>query len=210
MSDTKISALPAASAALGADELPISEAGTSKKLTIAQIQTLILATSSGTAFPTGAALTAYGDDRDFKRTDLGESYYHHGATGWLSCATSVIYFDTGEAATWRTADTTARGVPPSGGQDIYALYATIYLYAVATQNGSNYWTWRLVANGGDVTGADIWNTASAATNTELNRSSPVNAVITWANAKLDMNITKVGAPGNIVTNCSLTYRKIAT
>jgi hypothetical protein len=41
MADTKISALPAASAALGADELAINEAGTSKKLTVTQIQTLI-------------------------------------------------------------------------------------------------------------------------------------------------------------------------
>ncbi len=43
MSDTKISALPAATAALGTDELPINEAGASKKLTVAQIQALILA-----------------------------------------------------------------------------------------------------------------------------------------------------------------------
>lgn len=41
MADTKISALTAASAALGADELAINEAGTSKKLTVALIQTLI-------------------------------------------------------------------------------------------------------------------------------------------------------------------------
>ncbi len=47
MSDTKISALPAASAALGADELPINEAGASKKLTVAQIQALILAAVTG-------------------------------------------------------------------------------------------------------------------------------------------------------------------
>lgn len=41
MADTKISALPAATAALGADELPINEAGTSKKLTVVQIAALI-------------------------------------------------------------------------------------------------------------------------------------------------------------------------
>ncbi len=43
MSDTKISALPAASAALGTDELPINEAGASKKLTVAQILAYVLA-----------------------------------------------------------------------------------------------------------------------------------------------------------------------
>jgi len=37
MADTKISALPAATAAAGADELAINEAGTSKKLTVDQV-----------------------------------------------------------------------------------------------------------------------------------------------------------------------------
>lgn len=37
MADTKISALTAASAALGADEIPVNEAGTTKKLTVAQL-----------------------------------------------------------------------------------------------------------------------------------------------------------------------------
>jgi hypothetical protein len=41
MADTKISALTAVSAALGADELPVNEAGTSKKVTLTQVQSLI-------------------------------------------------------------------------------------------------------------------------------------------------------------------------
>jgi len=41
MADTKISALAAASAALMADELPVNEAGTSKKITLLQAQTLL-------------------------------------------------------------------------------------------------------------------------------------------------------------------------
>ncbi len=44
MADTKISALPAATVALGADEIPINEAGTSKKLTVTQL--MVLATLS--------------------------------------------------------------------------------------------------------------------------------------------------------------------
>ena len=43
MADTKISALAAASAAAAANELAINEAGTSKKLTIAQIVTYLQA-----------------------------------------------------------------------------------------------------------------------------------------------------------------------
>lgn len=47
MADTKISALAAASAAAAANELAINEAGTSKKLTVAQLKTF---TSSYTDF----------------------------------------------------------------------------------------------------------------------------------------------------------------
>lgn len=39
MADTKISALTAASAALGTQEIPVNEGGTSKKLTVTQIKT---------------------------------------------------------------------------------------------------------------------------------------------------------------------------
>jgi hypothetical protein len=41
MADTKISALTAAAAALLADELPVNEAGTTKKLTLTQVKTLL-------------------------------------------------------------------------------------------------------------------------------------------------------------------------
>jgi len=41
MADTKISALTAASAAAGTNELPINESGTSKKLTVTQIETYL-------------------------------------------------------------------------------------------------------------------------------------------------------------------------
>lgn len=37
MADTKVSALPAASVAAAANELPINEAGTSKKVTVTQL-----------------------------------------------------------------------------------------------------------------------------------------------------------------------------
>jgi hypothetical protein len=41
MADTKISGLPAAGSALGADEFPVNEAGTSKKVTLTQLQALV-------------------------------------------------------------------------------------------------------------------------------------------------------------------------
>lgn len=45
MADTKVSALTAASAAAGANELPINEAGTSKKLTVQQIADFVQAST---------------------------------------------------------------------------------------------------------------------------------------------------------------------
>lgn len=57
MPDTKISALTAAAAAAAANEFAINEAGTSKKLTLAQVTTFIgpLLTASAAAPATGAA-----------------------------------------------------------------------------------------------------------------------------------------------------------
>ena len=78
MSNTKISALTAAIAALSTDELPINEAGLSKKLTVGQIQ----AYTFGSSLP---AQPAYGTDVPFFRTDLGEWCYYDG-TRWLSSA----------------------------------------------------------------------------------------------------------------------------
>lgn len=66
MADTKISALTAASAAAAANELAINEAGTSKKLTVAQIKafgdTLI---ASGAAPASGAANAASAPSRTY-------------------------------------------------------------------------------------------------------------------------------------------------
>lgn len=57
MADTKISALPAASAAAAANELPINEAGTSKKLTVDQIRELILKRAAGVTVVAGEYIT---------------------------------------------------------------------------------------------------------------------------------------------------------
>lgn len=46
MADTKISALAAAGSVLGADELAVNEAGTSKKVTVAQIEDFIFISHS--------------------------------------------------------------------------------------------------------------------------------------------------------------------
>jgi hypothetical protein len=71
MADTKISALTAASAAAGANEIPINEAGASKKLTVTQLATFVAPTlitgASGTVgttlgLPTLQVLTSNNSD----------------------------------------------------------------------------------------------------------------------------------------------------
>lgn len=56
MADTKVSALTAVATPAGTDEIPVNQAGTSKKLTLAQATTFAgpLVTSSGAAPATGA------------------------------------------------------------------------------------------------------------------------------------------------------------
>jgi len=51
-------------------------------------------TDSGSAFPTGAALTAYGNNRPFWRTDLGKSAYYDG-TRWLGVSTEYVGLSAG-------------------------------------------------------------------------------------------------------------------
>jgi hypothetical protein len=58
MADTKISALPAASAAAAANELAINEAGASKKLTIAQIADYIWKRAAAATMAAGAYVTS--------------------------------------------------------------------------------------------------------------------------------------------------------
>jgi len=53
MADTKISALPAATAAAAGNELPINEAGTSKKLTVNQIQDYLLKRAAAATMAAG-------------------------------------------------------------------------------------------------------------------------------------------------------------
>jgi hypothetical protein len=48
MADTKVSGLPAASAVAAANEVPINEAGTSKKVTVAQLQAFLFTAGSYT------------------------------------------------------------------------------------------------------------------------------------------------------------------
>ncbi len=57
MADTKISALPAATAAAATNELAINEAGTSKKLTVALLREYLIKRAEGTSVAAGEFIT---------------------------------------------------------------------------------------------------------------------------------------------------------
>ena len=133
MSNTKISALTAAIAALSTDELPINEAGLSKKLTVGQIQ----AYTFGSSFP---AQPAYGTNVPFFRTDLGQWHYYDG-TRWngpqlrltLVCDGGLPI---GSTTTWRVA------LPRyAAGIAAYFNITDIEMssYVITTNDTTNYW-----------------------------------------------------------------------
>jgi hypothetical protein len=212
VSNTKISALPAATAALGTDELPINEAGLSKKLTVTQIQTLIVAGewayTSGTSFPAGAALTAYGSNRPFFRTDLGQWYYYDG-TRWLSAAeyrvdlVDIEYGQGGDTAF-------SMGAPMDPTFPMWATRAAISTYA-GTNNVSNYWTVQLASRATTTHNlCDVVRTANDTQAQWINHLATINAAVTVSDEILMAVLAKIGSPAEIFLEVAIYYRLIAT
>jgi hypothetical protein len=133
MADSKISALAAAASAADANELAINEAGTSKKLTVAQIKTLISAATLGLplaltgataatryvgATATGAPTSGTFAVGDFVITQDGSVYICTGAGspgtwaavsgGGGSVATDAIWDAAGDLAVGSGANTAAK------------------------------------------------------------------------------------------------------
>jgi len=130
MADSKISALAAAASAADANELAINEAGTSKKLTVAQIKTLISAATLGLplaltgataatryvgATATGAPTSGTFAVGDFVITQDGSVYICTGAgspgtwtAGGGAVATDAIWDAAGDLAVGSGANTAAK------------------------------------------------------------------------------------------------------
>jgi hypothetical protein len=205
MADTKISALTAASVALGTQEIPVNEGGTSKKLTVAQIAALIGAPAA-TSMPGGPAT----NQRVF-RTDLGLEFYYDG-TRWVS--SQMFEFSIAASAVASSAS-----YPMGAGEGAVAscwLVDIRWGYAVtgATHNASNYWTLQFMdcnrtpgVDGGVLVSdkSSINSTTVNATPTALGQTWPV-----YATSYGSFNLVKVGSPNSINIVATVRYRLIRT
>jgi hypothetical protein len=154
--DTKISALTAAASALGADEFPVNEAGTSKKVTLTQVGNLLftrIAGSSGAAgpFKTLQNLTANSADQTSTTPGVIMTTTGVGAGTWLfrytviyqSAATStgikLIANHTGTVTQWQSlltiSDTSATAATGVGkGLMTAAIGGTVSTYPERAKN----------------------------------------------------------------------------
>jgi hypothetical protein len=172
----------------------------------------IFATESGTEFPTGAALTAFGDNRPFFRTDLGESYYSDG-TRWLSCATYSGALASGDPVFPYTAGARLGRCPSYQGADIYVVDMVTGFYVVAPNDGTRYWTITLgkisTANVRTVIGSR--NTSAYPAATWAPDVVAVGVVIAAAaHPLLDILLDPVNSPGALYGTAGFHYRKVAT
>jgi hypothetical protein len=162
----------------------------------------------GTAFPTGAALTAYlalyGANAPFYRTNLGEWYYYDG-TRWLT------------GLKWLTIPSDRVGFP--------SIYPDIYLrrlewrpYVATTNNGSNYRVLNPykydpslgapVSLGSLNTSAGSPNVVIASTNLDIN--AVLGGIVNYP-ILICQSGTPVGSPGALTTEgLALAWQGIAT
>lgn len=172
--------------------------------------------TSGAAFPTGAALTAYGDDRPYFRTDLGEWYYHHGASGWLSTVEYPLGLTLNAFSVYTvSAQAYQFGLAAAfSGMKYYFTRWMAEMHVTATNNGSNYWSVKVVYRKADLTGSTqlISTTSYSGTpNTAHDYGGAIGTVVdpaTYVDGFVEADT--VGSPSALVLSAEIFYRKIAT
>jgi hypothetical protein len=164
--------------------------------------------TSGAAFPTGAALTAYGDDRPFFRTDLGESYYHHG-TRWLSSTIYLCNMELAPVVTTATNYIRVWSLPHGLASDIFVVGWTPLVNVATPNDGSHYW-W--VEIDGQPSGAtiDAYSTAAQGVGAWYSFHR-VLANLMGADIFVSLQVFRgVGTAGNISLGCVIEYCKVST
>ena len=198
MADTKISALTAASAALGTQEIPVNEGGVSKKLTVAQI-----ASYGATSMPAGPAT----NQRVF-RTDLGLEFYWDG-TRWLSTTLYELALGAGENLAIMA--NLVRAI--STDLALYLVDAFVTWYVATTNNGTHYWTFQFYSTAGSNTDSNrgsAISTAAGSPNVYTSSTIVIGVALTTASIKVGVqNLNATGA-GNLYWYPMIRYRKIAT
>ena len=167
----------------------------------------------GTAFPTGAALTAYlalyGANAPFYRTDLGESYYYDG-TLWLSCVTRYLTFKgTRPSVSSSVVKDSIAPVPPDS-PNIYLRTMRVNFNAAGI-DPNNYWAFTLAyyTNNTRTYLSGVGSTIGATAGTETITETAINAAVSGA-TMFEIELDKTLAPGAVRYDAVIPYLKIAT
>ena len=207
MSNTKISALTAATAALSTDELPINEGGLSKKLTVGQIQ----AYTFGSSLP---AQPAYGTNVPFFYTVFGEWCYYDG-TRWLSQTIVAIPLSASKALPGAVAGTTAsllEGALPNSPLGarvaMWGLSFSVRGYLNTPNDTTNYWTIAAACFPSTTSVASV-STYGLATGA-FDLTVGIAAVIASTDDYVYLGVTKVNNPGVLDVMAVMLARRIAT
>jgi hypothetical protein len=175
---------------------------------------------AGSAFPTGAALTAYGDYRPYIRTDRGgQRYQHEGAAGWLSCET---YEQDLFPAVASVTNTDASRVPVPdfrGGTGIWLVGFNVPGFNIATGGtalgASHYWSIQAHTCDTSATFATVGsplviNSGANGWRKGVDFSGPIaiGAAVGSTIVFLGVRETKTGTPGNFLGYPTLSYRLI--
>lgn len=209
MADTKISALTAAGAAAAANEIPINEAGTSKKVTAAQLKTLITtapAFAAGTAsanshpkLTAGTLLTT----PEVGALELDANALYGTTDAGNRGIIPIRHFIRAEATRTFTSNTTSQALftSPANGRltletGLYRVEGVLYFTAMSATSGNLLLN--LLGAGTAVTAAWLWDaiavdgaaaTAAAKTgSTVITSSSPASVAVAGTATALGVTI----------------------
>jgi hypothetical protein len=167
----------------------------------------------GGGIPTGTSMPVSPSTNDLIfRTDLGLVFYYDG-TRWLSLTLYTLSFGPMDiGGTWPF--TTANSGNVMGRASLWHSDFAIWLvslygitYTLATNNGSDFWTFTLV---GAVTGTNYGNFTTAADTaaTYTGHKAALNQVAGSTERGIYVNPAKSGTPGNVYAPTTVTYRLI--
>lgn len=159
--------------------------------------------SEGTTFPVSPAT----NDK-FYRTDRNMLYYYDG-TRWLT--TNLFIIAPSVDATTATVTVDIGRIPvwtENGG--MYLVSVKLAVYVTTTNNGSNYWTAKLVRAASNNNQNDVItaNTSADSASTWYEKNLTINAVLDSTARAMKFRLEPTGSPGTITFASTLIFRLI--
>lgn len=211
MANTKISAATAATTIADADQLPLAVSGASKSITGLALKKDVSFTKAS-SFP-GTPAT----NQMCFRTDLGLLCYYDG-TRWLTVNMFETAFGAGTAIPSGLAATGGAGyLPTQVSYDMWLVDWSATTFILTTNDGTNFWTFKLQKT----TAANVASDIDAGFSTGTGPDTPSNWVVRQRTLgvavggsatykQLAILATKTLSPGNVYFSFTLRYRLIIT